>query len=75
MTQNGYRQIVGSTSQNAARGKGGRGLKELQHNILNHFIDGQSAGKPENNELPRKENTKGVILKRKETRVAEDGGG
>ena len=30
-------------------------------------------GEPKNNSLLRKENTKGVILKQKETRMAEDG--
>ena len=51
--------------------------KELRHDILSHFFDGLncglSAGKPKNNGLLRKENTKGLILKKKGTRMAEDG--
>ena len=51
-------------------------LKELSHDILKHFDDlnyGYSVGKPKSNGLLRKKNTKGMILKRKETRMAEDG--
>ena len=52
-------------------------LKELRHDILSHFFDGLihnlSVGKPTNNNLLRKKNTKGVILKQKGTRMAEDG--
>ena len=47
------------------------------HDILSHFFDslnyGQNAGKPNNNGLLRKKNIKGVILKHKGTRMAEDG--
>ena len=49
-------------------------LKELRHDILNHFFDGLNigsiVGKPKNNGLLRKKNTKGVILKG--TRMDED---
>ena len=52
-------------------------LKELRHDISSHFFNnlkyGLSVGKPKNNGLPRKKNTKGVILKRKGTRTVEDG--
>ena len=52
-------------------------LKELRDNILSHFCDGLnigfSVGKPKNNDLLRKKNTKRVILQQKETRMAEDG--
>ena len=52
-------------------------LKELRHDILGHFFDGESHGlslrKPKTNDLLIKEKTKGVILKRKGTRMAEDG--
>ena len=52
-------------------------LKELRHNILSHFFKGLncglSAGKPKKNGLLRKKNTKGLILKQKGTRMAEDG--
>ena len=45
-------------------------LKEVHHDILSHFFDslncGKSAGKPKNNGLLRKKNTKGLILKQKE---------
>ena len=45
-------------------------LKELRSDILSHFMDdlnyGLSVGKP-------KKNTKGVILKQKETSMTEDG--
>ena len=34
---------------------------------------GLSVGKPKNNDLVRKKNTKGMILKQKGTRMAEDG--
>ena len=51
-------------------------LRELSHDILGHFFDGLNNGliveKPKNNGLPRKKNTKGVILKQKGTRMAED---
>ena len=52
-------------------------LKELCHDILSHFFDGLShglsVGKPKTNDLLMKEKTKGVILKQKGTRMAEDG--
>ena len=52
-------------------------LKELRHDISSHFFDslncGSSVGKRKNNGLLRKKNTKGLILKRKGTRMAEDG--
>ena len=52
-------------------------LKELYHDILNHFFDGLnyswSVAKPKNNGLLRKKNTKGVCLKQKGTMMAEDG--
>ena len=52
-------------------------LKELCRDVLSHFFDGLnyglSAGKPKNNGLLRKKNTKGVILKQKGTRMAQDG--
>ena len=50
-------------------------LKELRHDILDHSFDGLnlSVGKPKNNGLLRKKNTKRVILKKKGTRMAEDG--
>ena len=52
-------------------------IKEQCHDILSHFINsldyGQSVGKPKNNNLLRKKNTKGVILKQKGTMMAEDG--
>ena len=51
-------------------------LKELCHNILSHFFDGLncslSAGKPNNNGLLRKKNTKGLMLKQKGPEMAED---
>ena len=54
-----------------------RGLKELRHDILGHFFDGVShglsVGKPKTNDLLMKKKTKGVILKQKGTRMAEDG--
>ena len=53
-------------------------LKELRHDILSHFFDGLSHGlsfgKPKTNGLLMKEKPKGVILKQKGTRMAEDGG-
>ena len=52
-------------------------LKELRHDILSHFFDGLnyglSAGKPKNNGLLKRKHTKGLILKQKGTRMAEDG--
>ena len=52
-------------------------LKELCHDILSHFFDGLShdlsVGKPKTNGLLRKEKTKGVTLKQKGRRMAEDG--
>ena len=52
-------------------------LKELRHDIVSHFFDGLShslsVGKPKTNGLLMKEKTKGVILKQKGTRMAEDG--
>ena len=49
----------------------------FNRDILGHYCDGLNSGesvaKPKNNDLPRKKNTKGVILKQKETRMAEDG--
>ena len=52
-------------------------LKELRHDIFSHFFfclnHGQSVGKPKNNGLPRKKNTKGVILEQKGARMAENG--
>ena len=54
-------------------------LNELRHDILSHFFDGPSyglsVGKANNNGLPRKKNTKGLILKQKGTRMAENGNG
>ena len=50
-------------------------LKELRRDILRaHFFDGLnlSVVKPKNNGLLRKNNTKGVILKQRGTRVAQD---
>ena len=51
-------------------------LKELRHNTLRHFFDslnyGVSVGKPINNGSLRKKNIKGVILKQKGIRMAED---
>ena len=56
--------------------RGGIGL-ELRQDILSHFFDslncGWSVGKPKNNGLLRKKNTKRLILKQKGTRMAEDG--
>ena len=53
-----------------------RGLKELRHDILSHFFDGLShvlsVVKPKSSGLLMKEKTKGVILKQKRTRMAED---
>ena len=53
------------------------GLKELGHDILSHFFDplnySLSVGKTNNYGLLRKKNTKGMILKQKGTRMAEDG--
>ena len=44
-------------------------LKELRHDILSHFFDGlncnSNVGKPKNNGLLMKKNTKGVILEQK----------
>ena len=55
----------------------GKSLKELRLYILGHFIYtliyGLSFEKPKNDGLLRKENTKGLILKQKGTRMAEDG--
>ena len=52
-------------------------FKELRHDILSHFFDGLkhglSARKPKTNGLLIKEKTKGVILKQKGMRMAEDG--
>ena len=52
-------------------------LKELRHNILSHFFNGLShslsVGKLKTNGLLMKKKTKGVILKQKGTRMAEDG--
>ena len=52
-------------------------LKELCHDILSRFINGlnhhPNVGKPKSNSLLRKKNSKGVILKEKGTRIAEDG--
>ena len=51
-------------------------FKELRHDILGHFFDGvshgSSVGKPKTNDLLMKEKTKGVILKQKGTRMADD---
>ena len=47
-------------------------LKELCHDILSHFFKGL-VGEPKNNGLLRKKNTKGLILKQKGTKMAEDG--
>ena len=53
-------------------------LKELHHDILSHFFNhlsqGLSVGKPKTNGLLMKGKTKGVILKQKGTRMAEDRG-
>lgn len=50
-------------------------LKELHDNILSLLIGGLnhnlSVGKPKNNSVPRKKNTKWVILTRR--RMAKDG--
>ena len=52
-------------------------LKELRHDILSHLFDrlshGLSVGKPKTNGSLMTEKTKGVILKQKGTRMAEDG--
>ena len=52
-------------------------LKELRHDILSRFFDflncGSSVGKMKNNGVLRKKNTKGLVLKQKGTRMAEDG--
>ena len=52
-------------------------LKELRHDILSHFFDGLSHSlsvkKPKTYGLLTKEKTKGVTLKQKGTRMAEDG--
>ena len=52
-------------------------FKELRHDILSYFFDGLShslsVGKPKTNGLLMKEKTKGVVLKQKGTRMAEDG--
>ena len=49
----------------------------LPRRIVSHFFDGLNYGlsvaKPKNNGLLRKKNTKGVVLKQKGTRMAEDG--
>ena len=54
-----------------------RQLQELRHDILSYFFDGlncgSSVGKPKNDGLLRKKNTKDLILKQKGTRMAEDG--
>ena len=51
-------------------------LTELRHDIFGRFFDGVSlgliVGKPKTYDLLMKENTKGVILKQKGTRMAED---
>ena len=51
--------------------------EQLRHNILSHFFyglsHGYSVGKPKNNGLLRKKNTKGLILKQKGKRMAGDG--
>ena len=51
-------------------------LREVPHDILSNFFDGLnyglSVGKPKNNSLLWKKNTKGVILKQKGTRMAVD---
>ena len=41
--------------------------------FLRHLNYGLSVWKPKNNGLLRKKNTKGLILKQKVTRIAEDG--
>ena len=52
-------------------------LLRSRYNILSHFFDGLnyglSVGKPKNNGLLRKKNTKGLIIGQKGTRMAEDG--
>ena len=52
-------------------------FKRVLHDILSHFFDGLNSGlsveKPKHNGLLRKKNTKGVILKHKGTRTAQDG--
>ena len=49
----------------------------VTNDILSHFFDGLNCGssvwKPKHNGLLRKKNTKGLILKQKGTRMAEDG--
>ena len=48
-----------------------------RHANLSYFLDGLNCGssvrKPKNNGLLRKKNIKGLILKQKGTRMAEDG--
>ena len=52
-------------------------LAKLRHGILIHFFDGlncnSSAGKLKNNDLLRKKNNEGLILKKIGIRMAEDG--
>ena len=52
-------------------------FKELRDDHLSHFFDclncDSSLWIPNSNGLLRKENTKGLILKQKRTRVAENG--
>ena len=52
-------------------------FKGVRHDNLSHLFNGLnhclSAGKPKNNGLLGKKNTKGVILKQKGIRMAEDG--
>ena len=58
--------------------KSTRKLKKLRHDILSHFLNGlnvkcKGVGKPKNNGLLRKKNTKGLIQKQKGIRMAGDG--
>ena len=52
-------------------------LKKQHRDILSHFFErlncGLSVAKPKNNGLLSKEDTKGMILKQKGTRMAKDG--
>ena len=50
-----------------------RFLKELHHIFFDDLNDSESVEKPKNTSLLRKKNTRGVILKQKGTRIAEDG--
>ena len=52
-------------------------LKELRYDVRSHFFDGLNCGlsveKPKNVGLLREKNAKGLSIKQKGTRMAEDG--